>query len=372
MNLKCRKSLRFDELGQDHLAVVGGVSGVIRLRAVVMLEANEAGVLDAIALGGRDRKEHALGQARVGRELDFVIGLGQRQDLSGCRAGFLVAGAELLRRANEAGAQFVQREGASHSQEHLPAEVSHQPKFLKLSLEYAVLVGGVGHLLGFEAVARGGIDRDIAAGIKQPGAKRDRGDVAFARGPEAQDEPQRAGRQVRLVRMRHDRRIEQRGGFERILVTKIGAEQELPFFGQVLVGVQARADLLESGFEKIPGLGVALTEFHLHLLPKGVDFSFREGHDLGANSDGAGVARKEKRPEQHARAVGMQDDLATLDGGGLHGWEALRSGRFEGGDRVLRELQFGQREQESERGFGPLVLVDPINVQGIAAAAGIG
>ena len=340
---------RFDELRQDHLAVVGGVSGVIRLRAVLVLEADEAGVLDAIALGGRDRKEHALGQARVGRELHFVIGLRQRQDFSGGRAGFLVAGAELLRRATEAGAQFVQREGASQPQEHLPAEVSHQPKFLKLSLEYAVLVGGAGHLLGLEAVARGGIDGDVAAGIKQSGAKSDRGDVTFARGPEAQDETQRAGRQVRLVRMRHDRGIEQRGGFERILVTEIGAEQKLPFFGQVLVGVQAGADLLESGFEKIPGLGVALAEFRLHLLPEGVDFSFREGHDLGANSGGAGVARKEKRPEQHARAVWMQDDLAALDGGGLHGWEGLRSGPVEGGDRVLHELQLGQREQESER-----------------------
>jgi len=118
--------------------------------------------------------------------------------------------------------------------------------------------------------------------------------------------------------MRHDRRVEQRGGFERILVAEISAEQKLPFFGQVLVGVQAPAGLLESGFEKAPGLGVAFAEFHLHLLPEGVDFSFRERHDLGVNSGGAGVARGEKRPEQHARAVGMQDDLSALDGGGLH------------------------------------------------------
>ena len=172
--------------------------------------------------------------------------------------------------------------------------------------------------------------------------------MTFARSPQAQDETERAWREVRLVRMRHNRGIEQRGGFERILVTEIGTEQELPFFGQMVVGVQARADLLESVFQEIPGLGVALTEFHLHLLAQVVDFRFRESHDLGANSGGAGVARKEKRPKQHARAVGMQDDLATLDGDGFHGWEGLRSGRVEGGDRVLHELQLGQREQESE------------------------
>ena len=102
-------------------------------------------------------------------------------------------------------------------------------------------------------------------------------------------------------------------------------------------------------FEIIPGLGMALTEFQLHLLRKGVDLGFREGHDLGADSGGAGVGRSEKRPEQDARAVGMQDDLAALDGGGLHGWGGLRGGRYEGGDRVLSELQFCQREQESER-----------------------
>ncbi len=143
--------------------------------------------------------------------------------------------------------------------------------------------------------------------------------MTFTRGPEAQDKTQRAGRQVGLVRMRHDRGIEERGGFERILVTEIGAEEQLSFFGQVLTGVQALAHLLESGFEKVPRPGVAAVEFRLHLLPKEVDFRVRERHDLGTNSGGAWVARKEKRAEQHAGAVWMQDDLATLDGGGLHG-----------------------------------------------------
>ena len=50
----------------------------------------------------------------------------------------------------------------------------------------------------------------------------------------------------------------------------------------------------------------------------------------------------------------------------------LRSGLVEDGDGVLHELHFRQREQEGERGFRALVLVDPVHVQGIAAAAGSG
>ena len=36
-----------------------------------------------------------------------------------------------------------------------------------------------------------------------------------------------------------------------------------------------------------------------------------------------GSLGREKWPEQHARAVGMQDELAALDGGGLHGRERI-------------------------------------------------
>ena len=48
--------LRLDELRQDGASVVGGVGGVIHDRAVVLGEADEAGVLDAVALIGRDGK----------------------------------------------------------------------------------------------------------------------------------------------------------------------------------------------------------------------------------------------------------------------------------------------------------------------------
>ncbi len=100
--------------------------------------------------------------------------------------------------------------------------------------------------------------------------------MAFARGPQAQNEPQRTRGQVRLVRVRHDRGIEQRRGFERILVTEIRAEQQLPFLGRFCVGSQTRADLLEPPHQELADLRVAVPKLGSHLLPERVDFGFRE------------------------------------------------------------------------------------------------
>ena len=60
-------------------------------------------------------------------------------------------------------------------------------------------------------------------------AESDGGDVPFARGPQAQDETQRALGQPGLVGMRHDGRIEQRRGLRGILVREVSADERLPF-----------------------------------------------------------------------------------------------------------------------------------------------
>ena len=52
----------FNELRQDQFAVVRCVRGVVGFLAVLILKMNEAGILDAIALGGSDGKQHAFGQ----------------------------------------------------------------------------------------------------------------------------------------------------------------------------------------------------------------------------------------------------------------------------------------------------------------------
>ena len=65
--------------------------------------------------------------------------------------------------------------------------------------------------------------------------------MALARGTQAQNEPQRAWRKIRLVWMRHDGRIEQRRGFERVFMRKIRAEQQLALTMQNAVCSQSTA-----------------------------------------------------------------------------------------------------------------------------------
>ena len=63
----------------------------------------------------------------------------------------------------------------------------------------------------------------------EAGAERDGRDVSLARGAQTHDETHRAFRQSRLVRVRHDGWIKQRGRFGRILVGEIRADEQLAF-----------------------------------------------------------------------------------------------------------------------------------------------
>ena len=71
---------RLQQLRQRDLAIVSRVGRVVGESAVVVLKTHEARVLDAVALAGRGRKQHALGNLAVRREVHFVIGFGQQQD----------------------------------------------------------------------------------------------------------------------------------------------------------------------------------------------------------------------------------------------------------------------------------------------------
>ena len=66
------------------------------------------------------------------------------------------------------------------------------------------------------------------------GTKSDGRNVSFPGGAQAENESQGAGRQTGLVGMRHDGRIEQRRGFQRVFGQEIGADQESSLFGYFL------------------------------------------------------------------------------------------------------------------------------------------
>lgn len=71
-----------------------------------------------------------------------------------------------------------------------------------------------------------------AVRMNRPGAEFDRRNVTLAGGAQAYDEAQPAGGSIALIRMRHDRRIKNRGGLQGVFAGKQGAAQQLPITGK--------------------------------------------------------------------------------------------------------------------------------------------
>ena len=201
------------------------------------------------------------------------------------------------------------------------AEIAGEAQLLQFPREKGLLERRVRHVGGLEAVTGGRGDRDRAAGVQVARAKRDRRDVSLARRPQAQDESKRARRQIRLVGVRHDRGVEERRGFERVLVREVGAEKQAPFVGDGLVRAQPGPNLVEPSPQEIPDLHVPLPELHLDLRQQRPDFRLGKRHDLGTDRADAFPARGPERPREHPGAVRMKDEIAAGDGDGdgLHG-----------------------------------------------------
>src|SRR5581483_11746482 len=70
----------FEKLWQNRSSVVSGVGGIVEDAAIVLDEANEAGVLHAVGLVGRDGKDDALRNGDGWVEVHLVIGLRQPAD----------------------------------------------------------------------------------------------------------------------------------------------------------------------------------------------------------------------------------------------------------------------------------------------------
>src|ERR1035438_9397250 len=84
---EAKKIGRLEELGQNHFSVVRGISRIVSSRAVLVVKEDKAGILDPVALGRSDWEQNPLGQARLLRELHFIIGSGEHQGFSGYTLG---------------------------------------------------------------------------------------------------------------------------------------------------------------------------------------------------------------------------------------------------------------------------------------------
>ena len=72
------------------------------------------------------------------------------------------------------------------------------------------------------------VEAQLATGFEDAGAKLDRRQMPFADGAQAHHDALLADRQVRLIGREHDRRIEERSGFDRVLVREVRADQAAP------------------------------------------------------------------------------------------------------------------------------------------------
>src|SRR5436190_11208578 len=99
---------------------------------------------------------------------------------------------------------------------------------------------------------------------------------------------------------------------------KVRAQQQFPLFRNGLLGVEKVAHLLKAATEELADFQVAFCEFSLHLLQERLDFTVGQGLHVRANPAGSLVGGGMKRPDQHAGAIRMQDELRAPDLNAFH------------------------------------------------------
>ena len=70
------------------------------------------------------------------------------------------------------------------------------------------------------------VERNVSVGADEAAAKLDRREMTLAGGTQAHDEPQRAGRDAVLIRVRDNRGVEQCRRLQAVLAHEVGADQQ--------------------------------------------------------------------------------------------------------------------------------------------------
>ncbi len=142
--------------------------------------------------------------------------------------------------------------------------------------------------------------------------------------------------------------------------------------------------LLEAFAENLFHLFVPVRKLAEHLAQQPGDFLIRQGHDARDDSPRDVVGGGTKRAHQHARAIRGQrrPDAFGVEGGGwLFGHEFISALESTpgitsptGSLKLVRVFCSAcisaSDEQEGQRGFGALILAQPVHVQAVATAAG--
>ena len=186
-------------------------------------------------------------------------------------------------------------------------------------------------------ITRDGIEAQVGVAVENSGAEGDRGDVALAGGAEAEDYAALVRPEAALVRRGEDAGIEECGGFQRVFVGEIRAEQQAAWLAQLLIGREEMADLLEPLGEDVMKATVTTQKVRKNLVQLGFNGGFIHVHDPGKKADDARIwfgdgdgfhdERGDERPQKHAARVGVDRDGKAADlGFKRHGFVGHASG----------------------------------------------
>src|ERR1035438_5789367 len=160
-----------------HLAIIGRESRVINVTAVRLLEADEPGVFNAVALWWSCRENNALREFLVRLELDLVGGTGQKPNTLRLQ---LIFPRHSIRQAKlfglEAAAQVFQRERNPKFVQNPARKFAIQSQLREFSLEQPLLIQQVWNLTRLSQEAGGLHHLDSIIGMQDPGSKCNRRD----------------------------------------------------------------------------------------------------------------------------------------------------------------------------------------------------
>ncbi len=120
--------------------------------------------------------------------------------------------------------------------------------------------------------------------------------------------------QARLVGVPDHRRVEQGRRFERVFLSEIGADQQLPALADRQVGQQVRPDLLEAVEEELARALVPLAELPHHFFEQASDLRLSERGETRAMIFSTRLlVRQLERPDDDAGVDRFEDDPGSLD-----------------------------------------------------------
>jgi hypothetical protein len=236
----------------------------------------------------------------------------------------------VLFEGEQRGLQLVGGELVAEPREHARRQLVERAELDQLGAEQRLGEVARRRALAADQVRPDRIERQRAVRIEQPGTKLDRGQMAFAHRAQAEHDAQAAARHAALLGRRHDRRVEQRRGLDRVLVGEVGPDQQAALVAdpdvarhvmrdQVELPLEDRSKAVMAAFEPAQGVGVERVDLSI-----GNREDARHQHVRARRAGEQDLLARDVRFGEHATSVGQEPVTGAFDRNGLHGQFACR------------------------------------------------